>query len=229
MAGSGGGLTGPQVAGPTQFDELIPVIVVVVLWVITWITSGTLVAAQTSWIFLIVLPLGGWALLMRLHFDRDFIERTIGPFRQRVQLDALASIEFKQTGAWRSQGMLFVSDTRGDRVGIYVGRFSRAAEWSACSWPRQKPHTHRCSHGRAAFSKGQSLTAITTPTDADTSEQAAMGARPPEHPHLPRWARSCRCGDQAVAASHHDATLKHGPRRTPRPWTQLWGSSDEAG
>ena len=131
MAGSGGGLTGPQVAGPTQFDELIPVIVVFVLWVITWITSGTLVAAQTSWIFLIGLPLGGWTLLMRLRFDRDFIERTIGPFRQRVQLDTLASIEFKQTGAWRSQGMLFVSDTQGHRVGIYVGRFSRAAEWSA--------------------------------------------------------------------------------------------------
>jgi hypothetical protein len=64
-------------------------------------------------------------------FDRDHIERTIGPFRQRVRLDALASIEFKQTGTWRSQGMLFVSDTRGHRVGIYVGRFSRAAEWSA--------------------------------------------------------------------------------------------------
>ena len=68
---------------------------------------------------------------MRLRFDRDHIERTIGPFRQRVRLDALASIEFKQTGTWRSQGMLFVSDTRGARVGIYVGRFSRAAEWSA--------------------------------------------------------------------------------------------------
>ena len=68
---------------------------------------------------------------MRLRFDRDYIERTIGPFRQRVQLDSLAIVEFKQTGGWRSQGMLFVSDTQGHRVGIYVGRFSRAAEWSA--------------------------------------------------------------------------------------------------
>lgn len=131
MAGSGGGPPCPQVAGPTRYDELIPVIAIFVMWPIVWITSGALVAAQTSWIFLIVLPLGGWTLLIRLRFDRDFIERTIGPFRQRVQLDALASIEFKQTGAWRSQGMLFVSDTRGHRVGIYVGRFSRAAEWSA--------------------------------------------------------------------------------------------------
>lgn len=131
MAGSGGDLSGPQVAGPTEFGELVPVIVVFVLWVITWITSGTLVAAQTSWIFLIALPLAGWALLMRLRFDRDFFERTIGPFRQRVRLDALASIEFKQTGGWRSKGMIFVSDTQGHRVGIYVGRFSRAAEWSA--------------------------------------------------------------------------------------------------
>ena len=101
------------------------------LWPLVWIRLGALVAAQTSWILLIVLPLGGWTVLMRLRFDRDSIERTIGPFRQRVRLDALASIEFKQTGTWRSQGMLFVSDTRGHRVGIYVGRFSRAAEWSA--------------------------------------------------------------------------------------------------
>ena len=131
MAGSGGGPPCLQVAGPTQFGELVPAIGSVVMFSIAWITSGALVAAQTSWILLIGLLLGGWALLMRLRFDRDYIERTIGPFRQRVRLDALASIEFKQTGGWRSQGMLFVSDTRGHRVGIYVGRFSRAAEWSA--------------------------------------------------------------------------------------------------
>jgi hypothetical protein len=89
------------------------------------------VAAQLSPLLLMGLLLGGWTLLMRLRFDRDYIERTIGPFRQRVQLDALASIEFKQTGGWRSRGMLFVSDTGGHRVGIYVGRFSRAAEWSS--------------------------------------------------------------------------------------------------
>jgi hypothetical protein len=131
MAGSGGGPSCPQVAGPTNFGELVGVIVVFVLWLIAWITSGALVAAQISWILLIALLLGGWTVLMRLRFDRDYIERTIGPFRQRVQLDALAGIEFKQTGGWRSQGMLFVSDTRGHRVGIYVGRFSRAAEWSS--------------------------------------------------------------------------------------------------
>ena len=131
MAGSGGGPQCPQVAGPTNFGELVPVIGFFVLWPLVWIRLGALVAAQTSWILLIVLPLGGWTVLMRLRFDRDSIERTIGPFRQRVRLDALASIEFKQTGTWRSQGMLFVSDTRGHRVGIYVGRFSRAAERSA--------------------------------------------------------------------------------------------------
>ena len=51
MGGSGGGPPHPQVAGPTQFGELVPVTVVFVLWVITWITSGALVAAQISWIF----------------------------------------------------------------------------------------------------------------------------------------------------------------------------------
>jgi len=131
MAGSGGRLSGPQVAGPTEFGELVPVVTFFALWAIAWITSGVLVAVQLFPLILMGLLLGGWALLMRLRFDRDFIERTIGPFRQRVRLDALASIEFKQTGGWRSQGMLFVSDTQGHRVGIYVGRFSRAAEWSA--------------------------------------------------------------------------------------------------
>lgn len=131
MAGSGGGPPCPQVAGPTQFGELVPVITIFVLWPIVWIRLGSQMAAGVLPFLLIGLLLGGWALLMRLRFDRDFIERTIGPFRQRVRLEALASIEFKQTGGWRSQGMLFVSDTQGRRVGIYVGRFSRAAEWSA--------------------------------------------------------------------------------------------------
>ena len=131
MTGSEGGPPCPQVASPTEFGELVPAIASVLMFSIAWITSGALVAAQISWILLIGLPLGGWALLMRLRFDRDHIERTIGPFRQRVRLDALASIEFKQTGTWRSQGMLFVSDTQGHKVGIYVGRFTRAAEWSA--------------------------------------------------------------------------------------------------
>jgi hypothetical protein len=131
MAGSGGGPPCPQVAGPTQFGELVPMIVSVVLLPIIWIRLGAQMAAEALPMLFIGLLLGGWALLMRLRFDRDHIVRTIGPFRQSVRLDALASIEFKQTGTWRSQGMLFVSDTRGHRVGIYVGRFSRAAEWSA--------------------------------------------------------------------------------------------------
>ena len=136
MAGSSSGPPCPQVAGPTQFGELVPVITFFVLYPIGWIRLGSQMADGGLpyffiGMFLIGLLLGGWTLLMRLRFDRDYIERTIGPFRQRVLLDALASIEFKQTGTWRSQGMLFVSDTQGHRVGIYVGRFSRAAEWSA--------------------------------------------------------------------------------------------------
>ena len=117
MAGSGGGPPCPQVAGPTNFGELPAAIGTIVMSPIAWITSGAHVAVQLSPFVLLGLLLGGWALLMRLRFDRDSIERTIGPFRQRVRLDALASIEFKQTGGWRSQGMLFVSDTRGHRVG----------------------------------------------------------------------------------------------------------------
>jgi hypothetical protein len=135
MAGSDGDPLCPQVAGPTEFGELVPVIAVWVLLPILWIRLGTQMVAGLLPVLVpllvIGLLLGGWTLLMRLRFDRDFIERTIGPWRQRVRLDALASIEFKQTGTWRSQGTLFLSDTQGHKVGIYVGRFTRAAEWSA--------------------------------------------------------------------------------------------------
>lgn len=62
-------------------------------------------------------------------------------------------------------------------VGIYVGRFSRARlNGQLCSWTWQKPRTQRSSHGRAAFSKGQSLTAIRTPTDADPSSGPKDGS-----------------------------------------------------
>ena len=71
MAGSGGGPPCPQVAGPTQFGELVPVTTFLVLWVIAWITSGALVAVQLFPLVLIGLLLGGWTLLMRLRFDRD--------------------------------------------------------------------------------------------------------------------------------------------------------------
>ena len=135
MTGSDGGPPCPEVAGPTEFGELVPVIAVFVLVPIAWIRLGAQMAAGLLPVLIpllvIGLLLGGWALLMRLRFDRDYIERTIGPWRQRARLDSLASIEFKQTGTWRSQGMLFVSDTQGHKVGIYVGRFTRAAEWSA--------------------------------------------------------------------------------------------------
>src|ERR1035437_1857896 len=98
MAGSGGGPPCPQVAGPTEFGELVPVITIFVLWPIVWIRLGAQMAAGVLPFLFIDLLLGGWALLMRLRFDRYYVERTIGPFRQRVRLDALASIEFKQTG-----------------------------------------------------------------------------------------------------------------------------------
>lgn len=91
MAGSGVGPQYPQVAGPTQFGELVPVITIFVLYPIVWIRLGSQMAAGVLPFLLIGLLLGGWTLLMRLRFDRDSIERTIGPFRQRVRLDALAS------------------------------------------------------------------------------------------------------------------------------------------
>lgn len=148
MACSNGARPGPQVAGPTRFGELVPVTAIFVLWPIVWIRLGAQMAAGVLPFLFIGLLLGGWTLLMRLRFNRDYIERTIGPFRQRVLLEELAKIEFKETGGWRSQGMLFVSDTQGHRVGIYVGRFSRAGEWSALLLDSAET-THASVHPRA--------------------------------------------------------------------------------
>ncbi len=121
--------SGERVAGPTQFGELIPAAVGMAMWITTAAKEGWSVGLHTSWILLIALPLAGWTLLMRLRYSPARLERTIGPWRNKVDLTALQSIKWKMTGGWRSQGMIFVRDRHGGRVGIYVGRFTKADEW----------------------------------------------------------------------------------------------------
>lgn len=120
---------GERVAGPTQFGELIPATVVLLGWVAILVHEGWSVGLHTSWALLIALPLAGWTLLMRLRYSSNRFQRTIGPWRSEADLTALQSINWKMTGGWRSQGMIFVRDQRGGRVGIYVGRFTKVEEW----------------------------------------------------------------------------------------------------
>jgi hypothetical protein len=118
-----------RVAGPSQFDELIPAAVVLLGWIAIFAKEGWSVGLHTSWCLLIALPLAGWTLLMRLRYSPKRLRRTIGPWRNEVDLTALQSVTWKMTGGWRSQGMIFVRDQHGGRVGIYVGRFKKADEW----------------------------------------------------------------------------------------------------
>jgi hypothetical protein len=121
--------SGEGVAKPTRFDELIPATVVLLFWVVIVAKEGWNVGLDTAWAFLIVLPLAGWTLLMRLRYSPSRFRRTIGPLRNEVDLAALQSIKWKMTGGWRSQGTIFVSDRHGGRVPIYVGRFAKVEEW----------------------------------------------------------------------------------------------------
>ena len=121
--------TAERIAGPTQFGELVPATVGLTIWFAILATEGVTVGIKYSWLLLIALGLGSWALLMRLRYTPERFLRTIGPWRSEVDLDALQSIRWKRTGTWRSQGMIFVRDRHGGQVGIYVGRFNKIDEW----------------------------------------------------------------------------------------------------
>jgi len=66
MAGSDGGSPWPQVAGPTEFGELGPVITLLVLWPIGWVRLGVQESAAFLPFIFASLFLGGWTLSMRL-------------------------------------------------------------------------------------------------------------------------------------------------------------------
>jgi hypothetical protein len=129
---SGSEFSGEVTAKPTGFGEVVAATGGVVVWLVVLIARGPTAALETSWILLIALPLGAWALLMRLRLDSDRFALTIGPWRRAVDMAALESITWKMTGAGRSRGMIFVRDRRGGRMPIYVGRFSGIDEWGPC-------------------------------------------------------------------------------------------------
>jgi hypothetical protein len=120
----------PAIVGrPTEFGELVPATLVVLCWLVMLIADGVAYALQMSWILLLGLPLGAWALLMRLQLDPDRLWMTVGPWRRWVDLAAIESVKWKMTGAGRSRGMIFIRDRMGRRVPIYVGRFTGIEEW----------------------------------------------------------------------------------------------------
>jgi hypothetical protein len=127
-------------AKPTEFGEVMAATAGILVWLEQLIARGPAAALETSWILLIALLLGAWALLMRLRLDGERFAMTIGPWRRGVDVTALQSIAWKMTGGGRSRGTIFVHDQRGGRVPIYVGRFTGIDEWG----PRLLDAAARC-------------------------------------------------------------------------------------
>src|SRR4051794_12905392 len=107
---SPGDISGELIAKPTEFGEMLPATGGVAVWLFVLIGQGVTAALETSWLLMIALPLGAWALLMRLRFGGGRLARTVGPWRCSVDLGALESITWKMTGGGRSRGMMFVRD-----------------------------------------------------------------------------------------------------------------------
>jgi hypothetical protein len=118
-----------QTAKPTQFGELPAAAAFLLCWLYILIREGPILALQTWFLPVIAVLLAGWTLLMRLRFTSTRMGLTIGPWRRYVNLDSLVSVSYRRTGGWRTRGTIFLLDTAGHRVPIYVGRFNRGHEW----------------------------------------------------------------------------------------------------
>jgi hypothetical protein len=121
----------PLTAKSTEVGEMLPALAGVAIWLYFLIGRGVTAGFETIWLLLIAVSLGAWALLMRLRFDAGELDFTVGPWRRRVDLDALESISWKMTGGGVSRGTIFVRDRHGGRVPIYVGRYTSIEEWGA--------------------------------------------------------------------------------------------------
>jgi hypothetical protein len=117
------------IARPTSYGEVVPAAAGIVIWIYFLVTQGIYAALVASPILVIALLLGGWAILMRLHFCPSRLTLSIGPWRRNASLDSLESISWKKSGGWRSRGTIYVRDRDGGLVPIYVGRFGRRDEW----------------------------------------------------------------------------------------------------
>ncbi len=80
---------------PAQYGELVAAVAGIVSWLYILVTQGTLLAIETLWILAIVLPLGAWALLMRLHFSRTRLGLTRSGHRVPIYVG-----RFKRGGEW---------------------------------------------------------------------------------------------------------------------------------
>ena len=116
-------------ATSTEVGEMLPALAGVAIWLYFLIGRGVTAGVETSWLLIIAALLGGWAMLMRLRFDAGQLVFTVGPWRRRVDLDALESVSWRMTGGGVCRGTILVQDRNGGQVPIYVGRYAGIEEW----------------------------------------------------------------------------------------------------
>ena len=119
----------PLIAKPTEVGEMLPAMAGVAIWLYFLIGQGMTAGLETIWLLLIAVPLGAWALLMRLRFGDGRLVVTVGPWRRGVDLATVDSISWTMTGGGLSRGTILVRDRHGGRVPIYVGRYTDIEDW----------------------------------------------------------------------------------------------------
>jgi hypothetical protein len=118
-----------ETARPALYNELVPAVLAIALAIIALIHDGPKALPAALCFLVLGIPMGVWALLIRLRFSSTRFGFTIGPWRRYADLGSLESIRWKMTGAWRSRGTIFVKDKQGHTVPIYVGRFAKGDVW----------------------------------------------------------------------------------------------------
>lgn len=119
-----------QVAMPARYGELIAAGAALASWLGILVFNSPRLALQTIWILLIGLGLGAWTISIRLRFSRSRLRLTVGPWSRAVDLNALQSIRWKDTGlADPIHGTIYLRDRSGHKVPIYLCRFKRGEEW----------------------------------------------------------------------------------------------------
>lgn len=119
-----------QIARPTEYGAIPGSVGVIAIWFYFLVAQGWRAAAQGLPLLLLALGMVYWTLFPRLRFCPLSFALSIGPWTRRVDLTALESIRWKQTGGWRSPGMIFLSDRSGHQMPVYFSRFNRADEWA---------------------------------------------------------------------------------------------------
>jgi hypothetical protein len=118
------------VGNPAKFGTVPAVIAGTLTWTVILIADGPVKALEYSWLLALAAYLGAYTFLRKLRVQGSIFRMTVvGPWSQAVDLEALESIRWKQTGTAISGGSMFARDRSGGKVRIGVGDFDGIEVW----------------------------------------------------------------------------------------------------